>query len=775
MYVLKLENVGIENKNIGQKAIGLGEMLKAGMPVPGGFVVTKEAFMKFMMAGGLGERIKALLDNLDVSDNKAVESVSRQIRDMIMNSEMPDYIAGEVKNLYEELSVGKEIKELGGAALDFVKAGRTQTFVAVRSSFINGDVPGFGWMLESRLGVQGIEELLNAIKKCWSSLFTPWIICDIKNKGIDMTSMGVVVQKMVDAEKSGVIFTADPITSNTERMVIEATWGYGDSLGFGLVIPDNYVVDKNSGSVLDKKIGKKTWLRKRNEMSGGVIKDAVEKGNVDADVLDQTEIRKLWELARMIEGHYGNLPHNIEWCKEKNRMFLLQISPVQAVKRPEEEERIEGKVLLKGRAVFPGVAKGRVRIVSGLEELNKIEQEDILVTKMTGPDMLFGIKKAAGIITDDGGLTCHAAAVARELNIPCIVGTETATSGLREDQDIIIDANKGAVYQYSSVQAQVDAPSGPEPPDTKHKEIMESVLGGSDKLTVTEVKANIRSSEKAEHAAEHADGIGMLKVEHVIAESGKHPMHMAKTEPEELIRSIVDCIGRVARPFYPKPVWYRAMDMRTDEFRELEGGEEEPRETNPILGWHGIRRVLDEPDVFNCEISAIKRLHDQGLNNIALMLPFVSSIEELRRVKDMIDFPLKLGIMIETPASAMDIEGFCREGLDFVSIGSNDLAQLTLGVDRDNAKVSRLYSEHHPAVVDLIKRVVRVCKKYGVKTSICGEAGSDPRMAEILVRAGIDSISTEAESLEEIRKVVSRAERRILLENMRDKNERRVA
>lgn len=782
-FIVKLEEVDKNREGVGGKAANLGEMSKAGLPVPPGFVITTDAYEKFLSYNKLRERIESLLSDINVDDIASLKEKSADISNLILKGEMPGFIEQPVKDAYDELSIGKEVKELGGVALDLIKAGRTHCFVAVRSSATSEDLASasFAGQLETILSVQGNRELMDAVKRCWASLFTARVIFYRKNKGFgDFPSMGVVVQKMIDAEKAGVMFTVNPVTNDTSQIVIEAVWGYGEAIVSGLVIPDEYLLNKDDGRLLEKRIGRKLWM-KRYDPVYGLKKDSVERDRIDAQVLGDREIEGLWELASKVDRHYG-VPQDIEWCEEKGRLFLVQTRPVTTLGRPEapEESRPEGEVLLKGLGASPGVASGPVRIINDLNEMGKIEQGDILVTKMTSPAMVPMMKRAAAIVTDAGGRTCHASIVSRELGIPCIVGTETATSKLREGQKVTVDAKSGQILEFTETpktplllrpteagEQKGATASGAEPAEPEPEEHTPD----SDKITATRIKVNLAFPDRAEEAAGRAEGVGLLRAEHMLTESRKHPVHLARTNPEELVQAIVNGVGRIAKAFFPKPVWYRTLDARTDEFRELEGGEEEPEEANPMLGWHGIRRSLEEPDVFRCEIEALRRLQQQGMNNIGIMLPFVISVEELRKAKSMIDFPIKLGIMVETPAAALDMESFCREGVDFVSIGSNDLTQLVLGVDRDNANISKLYSELHPAVIHLIKHVIKVCRKHGVETSICGEAGSNPEMARILVELGIDSISAEMDALEEIKNTAARTERRLLLDRSNNKEE----
>lgn len=774
LYTAKIEGIGSESRDVGGKAKNLGEMVKAGLPVPPGFVVTTEAYVKFMKANKLPERIGEILGNLDVDDVQALQDGSREIKELILNSQIPDYIEKPIKESYEDLSIGKEAKEVGGVALDMIKAGRDRVLVAVRSSASAEDLPGasFAGQMKSILNVSGIGAVLSAVKECWASLFTPRAIFYRKNKGFNkIPKMGVIVQKMIESEKSGVMFTADPATNDTTKVLIEGSWGLGEAVVAGLVTPDEYEMDKTTGEVLMERVHNKLWMIRRDPSTGKTVKESVPREKQKQGVLSGDEINKLWELARKVEDHYKGQPQDIEWCIERGRIYLVQTRPITTLGEGVSEASTEeaGDIIIEGLSASPGIVKGKVRIIAGPEEIGKIEEGDIMVTKTTNPDYVPIMRKAKAIITDSGGRTSHAAIVSRELGIPCIVGAEDATTKLKDGQEVTVDATSGKVYEglrdIGKEQAEVSMPGGPEIPSS-----------ALDKFTATEIKVNLAFPEMAKKAVDKCDGVGLLRAEHMLTESGKHPIYLSRENPEELIGIIKKSLREIARVFHPKPVWYRTLDARTDEFRSLEGGEEEPQEDNPMLGWHGIRRSLDEPDVFKCELEAIKRLRGEGLDNILVMLPFVSSVEEVRAAKEIISSVfqgegLGVGIMVETPAAALVVEELCKEGIDFISIGSNDLTQLVLGVDRNNANISKLYSEFHPAVVKLIRDVVKTCKGFGVKSSICGEAGSDPRMAEILVEVGIDSISSELDSLDKIKLTVARTERKLLLDRVRGRED----
>jgi len=378
--------------------------------------------------------------------------------------------------------------------------------------------------------------------------------------------------------------------------------------------------------------------------------------------------------------------------------------------------------------------------------------------------MVVAMSRSVAIITDSGGTTCHASIVGREMGLPVIVGTQNATQILKDGQEVTVDAYHGVVY---SGRTEIERPEAI---------ALEEELPPLEKLTVTQIKVNLAFPENAEQVAQKVDGVGLLRIEHMITKAGIHPAKLVReNRREEYINILLDGIRPIASAFRPKPVWVRTLDARSDEFRNLEGGAEEPQEDNPMLGWHGIRRSLDEPELLKAEFEAIRRLHEEGLTNVHVMLPFVISIDELRRAREIareVGLPssCKFGVMIETPAAAMTIEDFCKEGIDFISFGTNDLSQLVLGVDRNNAKIANLFTETHAGVRKLVKYVIKVCKSYRVESSVCGEAPSNiPEFVEFLVKSGIDSISVNLDAIDRVRMQVVKIERKLLLEALREK------
>jgi len=424
----------------------------------------------------------------------------------------------------------------------------------------------------------------------------------------------------------------------------------------------------------------------------------------------------------------------------------------------------EEEVLLRGLGASPGLASGSVRVVQKLDQLDKVAAGDIIVTEMTTPDMVPAMKRAAGIVTDEGGMTSHASIVSRELGVPAVVGTETATSVLADGEVITIDGEKGLVRR------------GQTQPEAQREPIEEARPKAPVKpMTATEVKVNVSIPEAAERAAATgADGVGLLRLEHLVLSTGMTPERYIKEEgAKAYTEEIVTGIRAVADEFYPRPVRARTLDAPTDEFRQLQGGDDEPSEHNPMLGYRGIRRSLDRPEVFGHELAAFTQLYELGYDNVEVMLPLVNNAKEVTQARDYLEAagidPDKRtwGVMIETPASALAIDDLVDTGIDFASFGTNDLTQYTLAVDRNNEQVADRYDELHPAVLKLITRTIQSCREHDVRTSICGQAGSKPEMVRFLVKEGVSSISANIDAVRDVQHEVKRVEQQYILESIR--------
>lgn len=727
--------------SVGGKGANLGEIFNAKVPVPPGFVVTAQSYDYFIKKADIRNKINVLLNHIDYENTKELDSAASSIRDLIVKSAMPKDLEDEIIEAYETLSIDKEVAP---SAHELLRSSSDSTFVAVRSSATAEDLAeaSFAGQQDSFLNVKGSEDLIIKIKKCFASLFTSRATYYRNKKGFDhnKVSLAVVVQKMVDSDKSGVMFSKDPSKKNN-NIVIEAVFGLGEGIVSGQITPDTYIVSPEM-KVIDKKIGdKKIAITRGLEVGQVTVKLKEEKSH--QQVLKEYEIIKLAHIATDLEKHYGK-PQDIEFAIEKDEIFVVQTRPITTIEsRKDSGEKIKGEVILEGLAASPGIAAGKVRLVHKMEDLQKIEIGDILVTTMTNPDMVVSMQKSAAIVTDEGGMTAHAAIVSREMGIPAIVGTQSATKKLKNGDVITVDGYAGKVYKGKVA-------------ESEKKEIKQVHTH-----TKTKIKLIVDLPSFAKRAAESGlQKVGLTRIEGIIAESGKHPEYFVhKNKIKDYEEVIYKGIKGIAQHF--EEIWVRTSDIRTDEYNHLEGAPKEI-EANPMLGFHGIRYSLKNKEILKAELNALKRVSSEG-KTIGVMMPQVILLEELKEVKKILKeieaSKLKVGIMIETPAAVQLIRDFCEEGIHFISFGTNDLTQYMLAIDRGNEKVQYLYNEMHPSILYQLEYVIRVCKKNNVETSICGQAGSNKEMVKYLVEKGIDSISVNADKAAEIAEFVLSVEK----------------
>jgi pyruvate,water dikinase len=747
--VLWLDDVRSDDiGSVGGKGASLGEMTAAGLPVPPGFVVTAETYRTFIEETGIDEPLFEAVE-VDPEDSAALAEAEATAKELILETELPEPVRDRILSAYDDLDDG-------------------EAFVAVRSSATAEDLPdaSFAGQQETFLNITR-EDLVDRVKRCWASLFTQRAIYYRNEQGFDhdVVDIAVVVQKMVDAEKSGVMFTSHPSTGEP-KLIIEAAWGLGEAVVAGSVSPDNYVVDRETSETLETTVADKKVMMVKDEATGETVEREVAEDRRNAQVLEGTEIGQLVELGERAEAHYDE-PQDVEWAIVEGDIYMLQSRPITTISEQAAEEAAtdgNGDVLVSGLGASPGIASGPARVVRKLDQLDKVGEGDVIVTEMTTPDMVPAMKRASGIITDEGGMTSHAAIVSRELGVPAIVGCENGTEVLGDGQAITIDGDKGSVTEGAS-----DAEAETEPlEDVRPQNPVKP-------MTATEVKVNVSIPEAAERAAATgADGVGLLRTEHMILSTNKTPERYIEDHgAEAYIDEIVGGVRGVADEFYPRPVRVRTLDAPTDEFRQLEGGEDEPHEHNPMLGYRGIRRSLDRPDVFRHELEAFRQLFEMGYDNVEIMFPLVNDAEDVIRARNLLEEagvdPDKRswGVMIETPASALGVEGMAEAGIDFASFGTNDLTQYTLAVDRNNGNVADRFDELHPAVLDLIGSTIETCREHGVDTSICGQAGSKPEMVRFLVDEGVSSISANIDAVRDVQHEVKRVEQQLLLDSVR--------
>ena len=731
----------------GGKGANLGEMTRARIPVPPGFIVTADTYRRFLEASGLRPTIENLVSSLDYDDSAQLQRVSREIKDRIVTVPVPQDISRDIKEAY---------RKLGGGA------------VAVRSSATAEDLKdaSFAGQQATFLNVNGEDAVVQAVRGCWASLFEARAIFYRHDKGFDhlSVSIAVPVQRMVQSKCSGVMFTVETDTGDRSKIEIEAVWGLGEAIVSGETTPDNYRVDKESLRILSKRVVEQETQLVRNPQ-------ATDHGEAnlwlpvpdelrEKQKLSDEQIVALARIGRQVEEHYGR-PQDIEWAEEGGELYIVQSRAVTVLTErggvDEEGEAETAPVLLNGAAASPGVAAGPARVVVSASEIDIVRQGDVLVAEMTTPDFVPAMKRAAAIVTDRGGRTAHAAIVSRELGIPCVVGTGAATATLRQDQLVTVDGSQGKVYEGRAEARLAWA--------AQEKERWSAVAAIE---TRTKVYVNLAEPDLADVvAARHCDGVGLLRAEFIVAQIGEHPrLAIEEGHSEAWIVKLAEGLRKFASAFAPRPVVYRTTDFKTNEYRNLRGGEKyEEFEENPMIGYRGASRYIRDIEVFRLEIEAIKRVRKQ-YPNLWVMIPFVRTPLELAGVKQVMEqeglarsADFKLWMMAEVPSNALILDKFIDVGIDGISIGSNDLTQLVLGIDRDNERFAKEFDERNEAVTWALERLIKTANARGITSSICGQAPSDyPELTQKLVEWGITSVSVNPDVIDKARATIAKAE-----------------
>lgn len=780
-FILPFSKIRIKDvPKVGGKNASLGEMFnqltRHGLRVPNGFATTAEAYFFFLRETGLDKKIKAEIKGLNIKNLKDLAIRGKKIRQMILGVELPERLKKEIIKHYRWLA-----KTYGQATID----------VAVRSSATAEDLPGasFAGAQESYLNIRGEAQLLWAVRACLSSLFTDRAIVYREEEGFDhlKTALSVGVQRMVrsDLASSGVMFSCDTESGFADVTVINASWGLGENVVKGRVNPDEFVVfepllARGYRPIVGRKLGNKDrTLVYAHGQRNSTINLVTPKNKQERFTLTDSEILELARYSVIIEQHYKR-PMDIEWAKDgrDKELYIVQARPETVGSRRNLnilEEYIlsaknrKQKILVAGVAIGSKIAQGEIKVIKNVREIDTFKPGQILVTKMTDPDWVPVMKMAKAIITDEGGRTCHAAIVSRELGVPCVVGTEVATKKLKSGQRATVscaEGEKGFVYE-----------------GLLPFKIKRTSLKGFRKPK-TKIMMNVGEPDQAfGFSFIPNDGVGLAREEFIINNYiGIHPMALlnfakmpapVKKQIEKItagyqnkvdfyVTKLAEGIGRIAAAFYPKDVIVRFSDFKTNEYANLVGGQMfEPKEENPMLGWRGASRYYDPKfkPAFDLECRAIKKAREEfGLDNIIVMVPFCRTVEEGRQVISIIDAhglrkqkdglkPLKVYVMAEIPSNILLAEEFAKI-FDGFSIGSNDLTQLTLGLDRDSGIISHIANEKNEAVKILIRQLIKVAHQYKRKVGICGQAPSDfPDFARFLVKEGIDSISLNPDTV----------------------------
>lgn len=748
-FVLWFHEVDKEDINsVGGKGANLGEMTQAGFPVPPGFIITSWAYFHFLEVDKLRHRIHDVLDNLDINNSEQLDDAAERVQKLIMHAKFPEDIAHEVLHAYFTM-----------------EGGLREPVVAVRSSATAEDLPGasFAGQQSTFLNVHGEANVIEKVKEAWASLFNARAIFYRATNHFDHFKVGIAVpvQKMVESEMSGIMFTLDPITNDKHKVVIEAIYGLGEMIVQGAVTPDHYEVDKRSHTIINKQVHtQEKMMVKRGE--GNIIR-TLEKHDGSRQKLSDEQIVALAEIGKKLEHHYY-FPQDSEWAIENDKIYIVQTRPVTTVGKEAEKNKPEiiGKkqVILKGDPASPGIASGVVKKLGSAKEIHKINPGDVLLAEQTNPDFVPAMRKAVAIVTERGGRTSHAAIVSRELGIPAVVGTKGALTHLKDNMVITVNGTTGEIYKGAVVEPKLPTQS--------------PLIAAPAKKTATKVYVNLAEPSRAEAVAKmNADGVGLLRAEFMIADIGTHPRKLIEERKQKVfIETLAQNIEIFCKAFSPRPVVYRATDFKTNEYRNLKGGAKyEPEEPNPMLGFRGAARYITDDRVFEMELEALKLVRNKmDLKNLWLMIPFVRNPKEMLEVKKIVaangllrSGTFKLWMMCEIPTNVISLDAFLDVGIDGISIGSNDLTMLMLGTDRDNSEVAHDYSELDPSVQWAFEHVVRTCSKRGVTCSMCGQAASDyPDLVDKLVEWGITSVSVNPDAIDHVRETIAQAEEKLV-------------
>ena len=777
-YLLWFEQ--LERKDVaivGGKSSSLGELTsKTDVPVPYGFATTAYAYRYFIKETGLYEKMRSILAELtDVENGELLRDVCARLRQAIMAEKMPDDLQKAIADAYAQLAQ---------------KVGEKDPYVAVRSSATAEDLPdaSFAGQQDTYLNVQGADTVIAKVKECYASCFTDRAVYYREKQGYDHLELALsaVIQMMVFSKAAGVMFTVNVATGDDKNIMIEGAYGLGEYVVQGTVTPDSYIVSKKDLKILSTTVNEQDVMLVRKK--GGDCEEVpVPQELRKKQTLTNEQIVELAGYAKKIEAHYGCYM-DMEWGVDERdgKIWLLQARPETVWSRRNKEKKQEAaeematteerKVIIKGLPASPGKGAGRAHVILNPKDIDEFKDGEVLVTEMTAPDWVPAMKKAKAIVTDSGGMTCHASIVSRELGIPCIVGTKSrgqaATTTIQDGTDITVDASNGVVYEGIVAEKKAEAPTQGT-----------VVAAETFPVTGTKIYMNLGDPSLAEkYSSLPCDGIGLMREEFIwTTYIHEHPLYLIKTgHPEKVVEQLAEGFRKVCAAMAPRPVTLRFSDFKSSEYRDLKGGDEfEPHEPSALLGWRGASRYYDPKytAAFRLEIAAVRKVREEfGLKNLNVMIPFCRTVEECAKVVGIMEEEglrrgpdFKVWLMAEIPANIILADQF-NKFVDGYSIGSNDLTMLVLGCDRDNDTISHLFDERNQAVKRAVKHLIDVAHKDNKTVSICGQAPSVyPEFAEFLVRSGIDSMSVNPDTVKFTKRMVAQVEQRIVLDSLTGK------
>ncbi|PIT84713.1 phosphoenolpyruvate synthase [Candidatus Micrarchaeota archaeon CG10_big_fil_rev_8_21_14_0_10_45_29] len=824
---------------VGGKGANLGEMARNKFPIPGGFVTTAGAYFKFIEQNGIAPFIKEMTERLDVSQSDELSKASEMIKNRILSGEIPQDIRNDILGAYRKLCQNHGGEEVyvavrsSATAEDLPEAsfaGQQETYLNIsgESDVVQAIKDCWASLFTKRAIFYRVENNFDHLKVGLAAVVQEMVQSEVA--GV-MFSVDPMSQKFDELSIEGAYGLGEVVVSGSvtpdryvvkkgtfeilQKDIAEQDWALmkvreknekvdvdADRQGEQKLSDEQIIELAKIGATIEahyKKPQDMEWAlqdgtlyivqsRPITTLSGKTLA-AVQSGafekmisskfmNIDSAIADAKSASLQSNFTKEAGGESRKT--KVQQREEQSRFEDAEKEEFDYLDEAQEKPKggsmqkdIGGKAILSGLASAPGIGKGKVRLLASSKDMGKMQKGEILVTEMTTPDFVPAMKKSAAIITNTGGMTCHAAIVSRELGVPCIVGTKNATTTLHDGQFVTVDAIRGKVYE-----GDVDMGSEAEvKEDTKTSGPL-GYAGSGYVPTGTKIYVNLAEVDLAQKVSKlPCDGVGLLRAEFMIADIGTHPRRIIEEGREQaFVDNLAEKLRTFANAFYPRPVVYRATDFKSNEYRNLEGGEQyEPNEANPMMGYRGCARYIQEPDVFAMELQAIKKVREEyGMKNLWLMIPFVRRIGEMRAIKDMLkengihrtrDF--KLWMMVEVPSTVVLIDEFCQEGIDGVSIGSNDLTQLTLGIDRDNATLADGFDERNAAVLKSIETVVKSCRKHGVTCSLCGQGPSVyPDFAEKLVDFGVTSMSVNPDAVERTRRIVASAEMKVLLKRL---------